>query len=69
MTDRAELERLTGELLAAARRAGADQADAMAVRGRSVSVDMRDGALEHAERAEGVEIGLRVLIGGRQASV
>ena len=69
MDDRRELERLTGEMLAAARQAGAEQADAMAVRGRSISVDIRGGALEHAERAEGVEIGLRVLIGGRQASV
>ncbi|MDO5631869.1 MAG: TldD/PmbA family protein [Paracoccus sp. (in: a-proteobacteria)] len=69
MTDQAELDRLTGALLTAARRAGAEQADAMAVRGQSVSVDVRGGALEHAERAEGTEIGLRVLIGGRQASV
>ena len=30
---------------------------------------VRGGDLEHAERAEGVEIGLRVLIGKRQACV
>jgi PmbA protein len=63
------LEDLTAALIAAARRAGAEDADAMAVRGRSVMVDMRGGTLEQAERAEGVDIGLRVLIGGRQASV
>lgn len=67
--DKRHLSDLTDALLAAARRAGADQADALAVRGQSVSVDVRGGALEHAERAEGVEIGLRVLIGGRQACV
>ena len=41
----------------------------MATDGRAVSIEVRDGALEQAERAEGVEIGLRVLIGKRQACV
>jgi len=63
------LERLTQSLLEAARRAGAGAADAIAVEGRSQSLDIRAGRLEQAERAEGVEIGLRVLIGGRQACV
>ena len=67
MTDR--LATLTDALLAAARKAGADAADAMAVDGRSVSVDVRGGRLEQAERAEGIEIGLRVLMGKRQAVV
>lgn len=67
--DRDRLKRLAETLIGAARRAGADQADALAVDGRSVSIDMRAGALEQAERAEGLEIGLRVLIGGRQAAV
>ncbi|MEE2859770.1 MAG: TldD/PmbA family protein, partial [Pseudomonadota bacterium] len=43
--------------------------DALAVDGRAVGIDVRAGGLEQAERAEGVEIGLRVLIGGRQAAV
>ena len=63
------LERLTQSLLEAARRAGAGAADAIAVQGRSQSIDIRAGRLEQAERAEGIEIGLRVLIGGRQACV
>lgn len=63
------LQHLAEALVQAARQAGAEQADALAMHGQSVSVDTRSGALEHAERAEGVEIGLRVLIGGRQASV
>jgi len=63
------LEQLTAALLSAAKRAGADGADALAVSGRSVSVDVLGGALEHAERAEGVDIGLRVLVGQRQACV
>ena len=67
MTDM--LDRLTHALLDAARKAGAEAADAMAIDGRSTSIDIRAGALEQAERAEAVEIGLRVLIGGRQACV
>lgn len=67
MTD--HLAALTGALLDAAKKAGADSADAMALSGASLSVDIRKGALEQAERAESVEIGLRVLIGGRQACV
>nr|MDJ0627955.1 DNA gyrase modulator [Rhodobacter sp.] len=67
MTDR--LQDLTARLLDAARAAGADAADALAVDGMSLSTDVRDGGLEQAERAEGTEIGLRVLIGQRQASV
>ncbi|WP_265501215.1 TldD/PmbA family protein [Paracoccus beibuensis] len=63
------LKRLAEALVDAARRAGADQADALAVDGRAVGIDVRAGGLEQAERAEGVEIGLRVLIGGRQAAV
>lgn len=60
---------LTDALLTAARRSGAEAADAIAVNGESVSIDIRAGRLEQAERAEGIEIGLRVLIGGRQACV
>ncbi len=65
----AQLRDLAEALVSAARRAGADQADALTMRGQSVSIDVRGGGLEHADRAEGVEIGLRVLIGGRQACV
>ncbi|MFB2595573.1 TldD/PmbA family protein [Paracoccus sp. p4-l81] len=65
----ADLESLTAALLDAARRAGAEQADALAVAGRSVSIDVRGGRLEQADSAEGVDLGLRVLIDGRQACV
>ena len=67
--DAAHLERLSHALLDAARKAGAEAADAVVVAGDAVSVDVRSGRLEQAERAEGVDIGLRVLIGRRQASV
>ncbi|MHC0052283.1 TldD/PmbA family protein [Actibacterium sp. D379-3] len=63
------LSSLTAQLLDAARRAGADAADAMAVEGTSLSIDVRGGKLEQAERSEGTDIGLRVMIGRRQACV
>lgn len=64
-----KLSELTDALLSAAARAGADNADALAVGGTSLSIDVLGGKLEHAERAEGVDIGLRVLVGQRQACV
>jgi PmbA protein len=60
---------LTEHLLAAAKTAGADSADALAVDGTSVSIDVRQGKLEQAERSEGIDIGLRVFVGQRQACV
>lgn len=65
----ASLSDLSHALLEAARKAGADSADAMAVSGTALSIEIRKGALEQAERSEGLEIGLRVLIGRRQACV
>nr|WP_319248681.1 TldD/PmbA family protein [uncultured Celeribacter sp.] len=64
-----DLSALTQSLLNAALTAGANSADAIAVSGTSLSIDVRQGALEHAERSEGIDIGLRVLIGRRQACV
>ncbi|SFT99396.1 TldD/PmbA family protein [Sedimentitalea nanhaiensis] len=67
MTD--SLEVLGAAMLQAARKAGADAADALAVRGTSVSIDVRAGGLEQAERSEAVDLGLRVFLGRRQAIV
>lgn len=63
------LKTLTQAMLDAAKRAGADAADALAISSRSLSIEVLHGRLEHAERAEGVDIGLRVLVGQRQANV
>ena len=63
------LSDLTDALLLAAKKAGADTADAMAYRQTSISIDVLGGKLEHAERSEGTDIGLRVLVGQRQACV
>ena len=63
LTDRAE------RLVKAARAAGADAADAVAVRSLSLGIEVRDGAVEESESAEGDDLGLRVLVGRRQAVV
>lgn len=60
---------LLSDLVAAARKAGADAADAVLIDSASLSVGMRLGALERLERAESGDVGLRVLIGRRQAFV
>ncbi len=62
-------EQLAQIMLDAAKAAGAETADAMVMRGTSVSIDVRQGKLEQAERSEGVDLGLRVLIGQKQANV
>ena len=41
----------------------------MAVRGVSQGVEVRDGRVEESERSEGDDVGLRVLVGQRQAVV
>jgi len=64
-----ELSDLAEQVLKAAKIAGADAADTFIARGTSVSIEVRDGALEHAERSEGIDLGLRVLMGRRQACV
>ena len=67
MTD--TLDDLTHRLLQRAREAGADAADVLAVRGNSISIDVRNGTLEQAERSEATDIGLRVFVGQRFANV
>lgn len=56
-------------LIDAAKSAGADAVDAMAAEGSSLSIEVREGKLEQAERSEGTDLGLRVFIGQRQALV
>src|SRR5262249_54073840 len=58
---------LAEQLVAQAKRAGADAADAVAVRSMSLGIEVRDGAVEESERSEGDDIGVRVLVGRKQA--
>jgi len=69
LLDQSALSTLAQRLVEAAKRAGADAADAVAVRGVSQGVEVRDGRVEESERSEGDDVGLRVLVGRRQAVV
>ena len=69
MTPSTDLAELCAAILDAARAAGADAADALAIEGTSTEIGVRAGALEKAERSEGLDLGLRVLLGQRQACV
>jgi PmbA protein len=57
------------DIVSRARAAGADAADAVMAADRSISVSVRMGALEDVERSESAELGLRVFVGKRSASV
>jgi PmbA protein len=67
--DASKLVDRVAALVEAAKRAGADAADAVAVRGRSSSVSVRLGKVESTEASESDDISLRVFLGKRVASV
>ncbi len=67
--DRADALNLLEDLIGRAKRAGAEAADAVFVKGVSLSKTIRLGNPEHLERSEGSDIGLRVFMGKRQAMV
>ena len=67
--DQSALLERAERLVKAARAAGADTADAVALRSLSLGIEVRDGAVEESESAEGDDLGLRVLVGKRQAVV
>ena len=60
---------LLDDLIRRAKRAGADAADAVFAEGTSLALAQRLGEPEKLERAEGRDLGLRVLVGKRQAIV
>ena len=60
---------LLHDLVAAALKAGADAAEAVTAERAAMSVGVRNGALEDVEREESRDLGLRVFVGKRQASV
>ena len=60
---------LLADLIAKARTAGADAADAVLMIGTALAVQRRLGKTEHVERAEGRDLGLRVFLGRRAAIV
>lgn len=60
---------LASMLVERARHAGAEAAEVLIAESTSLSVSWRLGKLEDVERSEGRDIGLRVFIGKRQATV
>jgi len=64
-----DAEARAAALIERAVRAGADAADAIYIGESSTGLQVRLGALEDVERSEGEEIGLRLFIGRRSASV
>jgi PmbA protein len=67
--DGQEILNLLQDLIATAKKAGADAADAVAIAGASLSHTRRLGKTEKLERSETQDLGLRVLIGKQQAMV
>jgi len=62
-------DNLLNDVVAAARKAGADAAEAVFAERQSLSVSVRLGELEEVEREEARDLGLRVFIGNRSATV
>ena len=60
---------LLNDIVQAALKAGADAAEAVSADRQSLSVGVRNGRLEDVEREESRDLGLRVFVGQRQASV
>ena len=60
---------LLNDIVKAALKAGADAAEAVSADRRSLSLGVRNGRLEDIEREESRDLGLRVFVGQRQASV
>jgi PmbA protein len=62
-------EAKAASLIEMAKKAGGDAADALYVGDASTGIQVRLGGLEDVERSEGEEIGLRLFVGSRSASV
>ncbi len=67
LSDTDDALNLLDDLIGMAKAGGADAADALLANGVSLSVAQRLGRQEKLERAEGNDLGLRVLVGQKQA--
>ncbi|WP_300541972.1 TldD/PmbA family protein [Maricaulis sp.] len=67
--DAARLQEIAADLIDRARKAGADHAEASVAESRHTELSVRDGKLEDIERSEGLDAGVRVFVGQRQAGV
>ncbi len=64
-----ELLNISHDAVKLARKAGADHADAVVIANTEISYGQRLGRVETMEESKGCKLGLRVIIGGRQAIV
>ena len=62
-------ESLLADVIAAARKAGADAAEVVGAQRAALSINVRLGKLEEVEREESRDLGLRVFVGKRHATV
>ena len=67
MTD--DLLNLAADVLARARKLGADSGDALAVDAQGTDIEMRQGEIEKLERTESRGVGLRVFVGHSSALI
>ena len=64
-----DAKRIAESLVERGMKAGATAADALYIGGRSSSVEVRLGELEEVSRSEGEQMGLRLFVGQRSATV
>ncbi|VAW00575.1 TldE protein, part of TldE/TldD proteolytic complex [hydrothermal vent metagenome] len=64
-----QLDASVQQILHLAKQAGAKNAEAILVQSRNTSISVREGEVEEVESSESQDLGLRVLIGHRQACV
>ncbi|HUO03019.1 MAG TPA: TldD/PmbA family protein [Rhizomicrobium sp.] len=69
MPEARDPQKILDAVITAARRQGADAADALLVENVSASVSYRLGKLEDVERSESSDLGLRVFVGNRVAMI
>ena len=62
-------KKIVDQMLDAAQKAGANGADVSFIRGNGLDVQVRLGQVESAERSEDYQVGMRVFVGQRSASV
>jgi len=62
-------KKIVDKVLSAACKTGADGADVSFIKGQGLDVQVRLGKIESAERAEDYQLGLRVFVGQRSASI
>ena len=67
MTD--DLLNLANDVIARAKKLGADSCDALAIDAQGTDIEMREGAIEKLERTETRGLGLRVFIGQSSAMI